>query len=56
MKKMTNQDQLLEKVKLFNKMKNGNASTHDLVYMSFLRGMISKEEYDDFKEIEKDFS
>lgn len=53
MKTKNNQDKLLEKVRLFKRMEEGKASAHEIVYLTFLRGMISKDQYEDFKEIEK---
>lgn len=44
-----------EKLELYEKMENGTASAHDLVKMSLFAGMISKEEYQDFLEIEREY-
>jgi hypothetical protein len=46
--------QIAEKFHLYEKMKSGKASAHDLVRLSFLMGMINAEQYADFLQIEKD--
>lgn len=43
-----------EKFNLYMRMIEGKASAHDLVRLSFLREMITAEQYADFLEIEKD--
>ena len=47
-------DPVKEKIYLFDKMQKGKASNRELVYLSFLRGMITKEQYLDYLQIEKD--
>ncbi len=42
-----------EKVSLYEKMMTGQASAHELIRLSFLRGMITDEQYADFLEIDK---
>ena len=44
-----------EKVYLFERMLDGTATSHDLVRLSLLRGMISNKEYEEFLEIENAF-
>lgn len=43
-----------EKVYLYEKMMKGEASARELVYLSLLKGMITKEQYLDYLQIEKD--
>lgn len=43
-----------EKLHLYGKVMNGEASCQEIVYLSFLRGMITKEQYLDYLQIEKD--
>lgn len=43
-----------EKFYLYDKMVKGNASCREIVYLSFLRGMTTKEQYLDYLQIEKD--
>jgi hypothetical protein len=46
--------QTQEKIDLYEKMMQGKATSRELVRLSFLRGMITSEDYDDFLQIEKD--
>ncbi len=50
--KFTNLEE--EKVYLYDKMQKGEASNRELVYLSLLFSMITKEQYLDFLQIEKD--
>lgn len=54
-KKQEHPDSLKEKLSLYRKMMSGKASSHDLVRLSLLKNMISKEQYEDFLEIEKEY-
>jgi len=47
-------DSIKEKVYLFDKMQKGEASDRELIYLSFLAGMTTKEQYLDYLQIEKD--
>lgn len=42
-----------EKIGLYTKMQEGSISSRDLVRLSLLTNMISKEQYEDFLQIEK---
>lgn len=53
--KQEHSDSLKEKLGLYRKMMSGKASSHDLVRLSLLMNMISKEQYEDFLEIEKEY-
>jgi len=43
-----------EQTHLYEKMMQGNATGHELVKLSFLREMISEEQYTNYLQIEKD--
>lgn len=43
-----------ERFKLYDKMMRGEASCREIVYLSFLKGMITKEQYADYLQIEKE--
>jgi hypothetical protein len=47
-------DSIKEKIYLFDKVQNGEASARELIYLSFLTGMTTKEQYLDYLQIEKD--
>jgi hypothetical protein len=47
-------DSRKEKVYLYDKMMKGEASCREIIYLSLLRGMITKEQYLDYLQIEKD--
>lgn len=48
-------DITLEKIHLFDKLKNDEATALELVKLSFLCDMITAKEYDEYLEIEKEY-
>jgi hypothetical protein len=47
-------DSVEEQAYLFDKVMKGKASMRELVYLSFLRGMVTEEQYADYLKIEKE--
>jgi hypothetical protein len=47
-------EQTQEKIDLYEKMMQNKATSRELFRLSFLRGMITSEDYADFLQIEKD--
>lgn len=49
-------DESIERMYLYERMESDKATAKDLVRLEFLFGMISKESYEDYLEIEKTYN